>query len=703
MRGRVRPEPGAEARGDAGSLGALALVTLVFLFFLQAQRAYLASLFALVYDAVFPSLRALGLAAAALPLAALLAPLAPLAHRIGHARTILVATSLSAAARVVMVPADLAPRLVGSSIVVAGAGLFLAHAVGALDRRAVSAGAALAITLDGLLRLAGWSYDPSLRAGWLGVQIALSAAAIVLAAVMAREGDLVRAGASARDRIPDSGRASDVSRACGAARAPDAARARGAAAPAPDLERRAGGLRLRGALMLGAILLFEGSVLGSAPVGAQWTGVPYALLAPLLVVAGGAATALLLAAREPAGRHAPAAAGLAIAVPAGALVGWGWEGWGAATAFVGAHVAALLLLGRALAPSGGRRGGWTVAVALGVFLLFSVLYAFTYFYAFTFPAFQGAAPRILVLAGAVLVAATLLVPLPRPTPPATLRRRVVATALATLALAAAIPAWIGWRAEVEAERADPFAGWVESHATSADADVAPALEFRVATYNVHYGFSEDWRYAPEAMAATIAESGADIVALQEVSVGLASAYGTDLARWLGRRLGMRVRFAPTVNGTLGDAVLSRLPVVSFRSVLLPPEDADRKQVAVAEIAAGQDTVRFLATHFGLTPEEQAAQTTGMLATAGTGPSILAGDLNAGPGSEVARRLGEAGFRDAFELAGAEPAPTAPAVTPTERIDWIWLRGYDAVEARILGSTASDHRLVAARVRATASQ
>ncbi|HEX7117288.1 MAG TPA: hypothetical protein VF212_00770, partial [Longimicrobiales bacterium] len=262
MGARLESTTGAAGRGDAGSVAALGVVTLVLLFFLQAQRAYLASLFALVYDAVFPSFRPLGLAAAALPLAALVAPLASLANRLGHARTLLVATSLAAVARVVMVPAGLGPRLVGSSAVVAGAGLFLANAVGTLERRAVGAGAALAFTIDGLLRLAGWSYDPSLRPGWLVVQLVLSAAAIALAV---RTGDAD-------------------------------------GAPTPDFERRAGGLRLRGGLMLGAILFFEASVLGSAPVGAQWTGVPYPLLAALLVVAGGVATALLLASREPAGR-----------------------------------------------------------------------------------------------------------------------------------------------------------------------------------------------------------------------------------------------------------------------------------------------------------------------------------------------------------------------------------------------------------------
>lgn len=671
MQGSVAPVTGDQGRGDAGSASALALAALVFLFFLQAQRAYLASLFALVYDAIFPSIRPLGLVAAALPLAALAAPLVSLARRMGHARALLVATSLAAVGRLVMVPAGLGPRLVGSSIVVAGAGLFLAHAIGVLDRRAMGAGAALAFTIDGLLRLAGWSYDPSLRAGWLVVQLVLSAAAITLAAARTRDADV---------------------------------------APTVDFERRAGGLRLRGALMLGGILFFEGSVLGSAPVGAHWTGVSYPLLAALLVTAGGAATSLLLASREPAGRHAPAAAGLAVAVVAGALAAWGWEGWGAAAAFVGGHAAALLLLGRALAPAGGRRGGWTVTVALAVFLLFSVLYAFTYFYAFTFPAFQGAAPRILVLAGAVLFAATLLVPLPRPTPPPAVRRRVVAAALATIALAAAVPAWVGWREEMEAERGDPTAArrvdaWAARADTATDGDVAaaappaaePALEVRVATYNVHYGFGEDWRYAPEAMAATIAESGADVVALQEVSVGLATAYGTDLARWLGRRLGMRVRFAPTLNGTLGDAVLSWLPVVGFRSVPLPPHDADSKQVAVAEIAIWADTVRVLATHFGLSPAERTVQIAGVLDAAGAGPAIIAGDLNAGPGGNVVRRLEEAGFRDAFELAGVPPAPTSPAIVPVERIDWIWLRGYDAVDARVLESTASDHRLVVAVV------
>jgi endonuclease/exonuclease/phosphatase (EEP) superfamily protein YafD len=65
---------------------------------------------------------------------------------------------------------------------------------------------------------------------------------------------------------------------------------------------------------------------------------------------------------------------------------------------------------------------------------------------------------------------------------------------------------------------------------------------------------------------------------------------------------------------------------------------------------------------------------------------------------VARALRAAGFSDAFELAGLPAPPTSPASQPRERIDWIWVRGYDVTEAEVSSGGGSDHRLVAARVR-----
>jgi endonuclease/exonuclease/phosphatase (EEP) superfamily protein YafD len=65
-------------------------------------------------------------------------------------------------------------------------------------------------------------------------------------------------------------------------------------------------------------------------------------------------------------------------------------------------------------------------------------------------------------------------------------------------------------------------------------------------------------------------------------------------------------------------------------------------------------------------------------------------------------LRAAGFRDAFESAGVEPAPTAPAERPDTRIDWVWLRGHTALDAQVSDAPGSDHRLVAATVRVVES-
>src|SRR6185436_6504317 len=116
------------------------------------------------------------------------------------------------------------------------------------------------------------------------------------------------------------------------------------------------------------------------------------------------------------------------------------------------------------------------------------------------------------------------------------------------------------------------------------------VTLRVATYNVHYGFNGEWRYDPEAIARVLESSGADVIVLQEVPVGLPAAYGTDLALWLGRRLRMRSIFAPTINGLLGDAFLTRLPVSAFDSEMLPPDTTDRKQLGRLTVRAEQRVI-----------------------------------------------------------------------------------------------------------------
>lgn len=621
---------------------------LVLLFFLEGQRVFFSSLFALVYEALFPVVRPLGLAGAVLPLAALAAPLLPVSWWLGRRGAVAAAVALAAAARVALSVPAFPARLLASTLIVAGGAIFIVAAVGYLDRRSLAAGAVGAVVLDQLLRLAGWSYDLTLQPRWLPVQVAVSALAVVVLT------GWLRAPAEA-DETRD-----------------------------PGLERRAGGLRLRGAVALGVILFFETNVLALPAVAARWTGVAYPAMAVLLVAAGTGAMVLVLGAREPVGRHRPAAVVLAALATAAAVVPWVADGWGPALLIAAGHAAALLLLGRALTPAGGRRGGWTAVVGFAVFVALTILYALTFFSAFTLPALQGGAPWVLLVGGLVLGTAVLLIPRPGASPPPAHGPSLLGLAAAGTVAAAALLAWDGARVAAPGQLGPEAA--------------AGGGTIRVATYNAHYGFDEGWRYNPEEIARVLEASGADVAVLQEVPAGLAAAYGTDLALWLGRRLGMRAHFAPSINGLLGDAVLTRLPAQGFAAALLPAVAGDRKQVARLDVLAGGDTLHIFGTHLGLTPAEQEAQTAAALAWIGAGRAVLAGDLNAGPGSHVARRLEAAGFRDAFDLAGAPSAPTAPARAPRERIDWIWIRGYVAVGARVLSAAPSDHRLVVATLR-----
>jgi endonuclease/exonuclease/phosphatase family metal-dependent hydrolase len=623
------------------ALSALALFALI-----QGLGALFVALFAVVYDAVFPAVDPLALLLALPLIGSLLTPWLPFSLWLARPNALALGAAAAAAGRVLLCWPAFGTQYLGAILTVAGGALFLAKAVGYLDRHKVAAALALGFLLDALLRLAGGGYSLALRPGWLPAQLALSGALLVLLVLWLRDPAPEEEGGEQR-----------------------------------TLERRQGGLRLRGAVSLSVLLFFELNLLGRPEVAARWTGVSYRVAGVALAAAGAAAVVLLLT-RPPLARHRPRTLVLVLIATLGAAftdvapLGPG----GRLALFALAHASALLLLTRAVQPARGRRRGWTLAAGLALLLAFNLLIGFTFFHAYTAPFMQGGV-RALVLAGGALLAITLSL-IPRPLDDSSLGRHVLALPGAAACAALA---------------------WLATPAVTVDT-APPGPDITVATYNVHYGFDEAWLHDPERIARTIEESGADIVALQEVPAGVLVAHGTDLAAWLARRLRMTALFVPAINGLLGDAVLTRLPVASFAAWPLPPPRGDGKMLAMTRVllpgAAERDTLTVFTTHFGLAAGDQAAQVAAVLRRIGSYRStVLMGDLNARAHSAVVRSVQAAGFRDAFDLAGVPASPTAPASRPTERIDWIWLRGLEAAAARVSAGGGSDHRLVAARVRA----
>ena len=223
----------------------------------------------------------------------------------------------------------------------------------------------------------------------------------------------------------------------------------------------------------------------------------------------------------------------------------------------------------------------------------------------------------------------------------------------------------------------------------------------VLSYNIHHGEGTDGVFDLPRLARIITDSGADLVALQEVDVGTRRAQGVDQAAELARLTGMQVVFGeaiPYQGGSYGDAILTRLPIQERIVWPLPASAGHERRVAVGAIVtlANGSLVRFLGTHLDHTTDsaDRVAQAEALLARAfppdaTPPPTLLAGDLNAEPDSEPLRVLAAR-----FTAAAPLGVPSFPSDAPQQAIDWVLFAPADAwqvVDVAVLREPlASDH-------------
>ena len=235
-------------------------------------------------------------------------------------------------------------------------------------------------------------------------------------------------------------------------------------------------------------------------------------------------------------------------------------------------------------------------------------------------------------------------------------------------------------------------------------------QLRVLCYNIHYGQGNDGKYDVARLASVIQATKPDLVALQEVDVGVKRSGRVHQAQRLAELTGLAVRFGPTQHyegGLFGNAVLTRLPILDVAIHPLPYTESTpelttypRGAIVVTVKAPNGQPLRFVSTHFQHNvPEDRLAEAKAINALfAADGeqtPTILAGDMNAIPDSEPIAEL-QTCWVNAIDKAAA---PTAPSTIPRSRIDYIFYR--PAQQFRIVHTEvvpeamASDHRPVLA--------
>jgi endonuclease/exonuclease/phosphatase family metal-dependent hydrolase len=604
----------------------------ISVFFYQALRVLFSALFGLIYDALFEeslSMAVVGLVLAVLILA-LLAPLAG-ARRARRRRVALAAAAVVVfIARFPLTLNEPLVRLVASIAIIAGAGLYLVTALRFQPKTMVE-GLILGLALDQALRIAGHTFDVTLRPGWWPGQLVLSLALCLLAVWLYGR------------------RQQDVD---------------GAAAPQ--------GLSV--GLVWGGWLFLESSLLAFPNAMARWSEGGYllfALASPLLLLLIWLGDGLWRT------RWRWFGGGLVLVMlAAGLALGYMLNGPLAVVGLTLAQLAAMVaLLSAFWAPDPRGRDSLGLALSLGniLYLVLSFVYAFTFTYAYTLELFRNMGLTVFLAAGALTGIPLLILPAAR----GRVARPAVARWLVALAGGLILAALV---LVIEGD------GWSPQEVATESV--------RAATYNIHYGYDGVWHLSLEEQAQAIERSGADVVMLQEVDTARPTSYMIDNAMWLARRLGMQEIYLPTMEHLTGIALLSRHPI-RYTETLLLPSQLEQTGIIWAELDLGGRPVNAAATWLGLEPAERARQldTALMLITVHPGPALFGGDLNSTPDSPVYERIAAAGFLDPFVALGLDSPPTSPAVDPERRIDFVWMRSLLPVQAEVLDAAASDHRLV----------
>lgn len=223
-----------------------------------------------------------------------------------------------------------------------------------------------------------------------------------------------------------------------------------------------------------------------------------------------------------------------------------------------------------------------------------------------------------------------------------------------------------------------------------------STSLRVLNWNVHYGVTPEVAVDLEAFARAIEAEDPDVVALQEVSRGWLLGGGTDIATWLSRRLGMGLVYAHAADRQFGNALLAKAELSDVAVTQLPYGEGPMKRSAITATVhlADGTPVRVSSMHLQHKEENTPTRLEQLDAAIAdivpTGPSILAGDLNARPGWPEIEAMEAAGWVSAIDAVGDPAALTFSTWEPAERIDWVFGQHVELTRAEVLPDTSSDH-------------
>jgi len=237
------------------------------------------------------------------------------------------------------------------------------------------------------------------------------------------------------------------------------------------------------------------------------------------------------------------------------------------------------------------------------------------------------------------------------------------------------------------------------------------LTFRIATYNIHKCRGLDRRVRPERIVEVLKETGADVIALQEV-VGMDHPDRQhNQIRWIADGLGFHYRIGGNrrlYGAAYGNAVLTRLPIAATHNHDITWRKSEPRGCLDVLVELTERKVshrlRIFNVHLGTGYFERRYQSKKLLDIMNDGchlssPRLVLGDFNEWPRG-LASHLLETHFNTAESRRRLGRARSYPGILPLAHVDHIYYDSpLEAVKVSIhrtrLALIASDHLPVVA--------
>ncbi len=239
------------------------------------------------------------------------------------------------------------------------------------------------------------------------------------------------------------------------------------------------------------------------------------------------------------------------------------------------------------------------------------------------------------------------------------------------------------------------------------------MNLKIMTFNIQHGrnhnFNGDVIDLP-AMAENVREQNPDIFGLNEVRCGndadICSGYSDQVA-FFADALGYNSYFGDAIkikdDCRYGNAIFSKTPMVKCEKMMIPDVTErvgsryETRCIIKSEYDFNGKKLTVLNSHFGLGigEDENAVDTVLDLLEGIDGPVVLMGDFNKTPDHSQIKRLSRL-FTDSHESLGKSEL-TFPSNLPEIRIDYIFVRGANVVNADTVKKIVSDHYAITAEI------